>query len=97
MPGPNTNLRGDCAESLPVIVCRSPLGSLRRFGGRGGPEERFGVRLLARTTRSRVPKRNPEVMNPDPLPGHVWLDTPGKVLHADERYLEFTGDPPEGS
>jgi hypothetical protein len=24
------------------------------------------------------------------------LDTPGKILHADERYLEFTDDPPEG-
>jgi hypothetical protein len=28
-------------------------------------------------------------MNPVPLPGHVWLATPGKVLHADERHLEF--------
>ena len=25
----------------------------------------------------------------------AWnLDIPGKVLHADERHLEFTGDPP---
>jgi hypothetical protein len=36
-----------------------------------------------------VLERNPEAMNPDPLPGYVWLDTPGKVLHADERHLEF--------
>ena len=36
-------------------------------------------------------------MNPDALPGYVWLATPGKVLHADERYLEFTDDPPAGS
>jgi hypothetical protein len=41
-------------------------------------------------------ERNPQAMNPEPLPGYVWLATPGKVLHADERYLEFTGDPPEG-
>jgi hypothetical protein len=33
-------------------------------------------------------------MNPDALPGYVWLATPGKVLHADESYLEFTDDPP---
>ena len=25
-----------------------------------------------------------------PLPGYVWLDTPGKVLHAEKRHLEFT-------
>ena len=42
-------------------------------------------------------ERNPEAMNPEPLPGHVWLDTPGKVLHADERHLEFTDAPPEGT
>ena len=36
-------------------------------------------------------------MNPDAPPGYVWLTTPGKVLHADERHLEFTADPPEGS
>jgi hypothetical protein len=29
-------------------------------------------------------------MTPDPLPGHVWLETPGKVLHVEERVLEFT-------
>ena len=49
------------------------------------------------TTWTRVLERNPEAMNPEPLPGHVWLDMPGKVLHADERHLEFTDDPPEGS
>ena len=32
-----------------------------------------------------------------PLPGYVWLEPPGKVLHTDERHLEFTDDPPEGS
>jgi hypothetical protein len=25
---------------------------------------------------------NEEAMNAEPLPGYVWLDTPGKVLHA---------------
>ena len=54
------------------------------------------------TTWTRVLERNPEAMNPvamrpEPLEGHVWLDTPGKVLHADERFLEFTDDPPAGS
>ena len=42
-------------------------------------------------------RRNPEAMNPDPLTGYVWLEWPGKVLHAEERHLEFTGKPPEGS
>jgi hypothetical protein len=36
-------------------------------------------------------------MDPNPHPGFVWLATPGKVLHADERFLEFTDHPPEGS
>jgi hypothetical protein len=49
------------------------------------------------TTWTRVLEQNPEAMKPDALPGYVWLATPGKVLHADERHLEFTGDPEEGS
>jgi hypothetical protein len=36
-------------------------------------------------------------MNPDALPGYVRLATLGKVLHADERHLEFTDNPPAGS
>jgi hypothetical protein len=48
------------------------------------------------TTWTRVLERNPEAMNPEPLPGHVWLDTPGKVLHVSEHQLEFTDEPPEG-
>jgi hypothetical protein len=44
-----------------------------------------------------VHERNPEAMKPDPLPDHVWLTTPGKILHTDERHLEFTCDTPEGS
>jgi hypothetical protein len=42
-----------------------------------------------------VLERNPEAMNPDPLPGYVWLELPGKVLHVDEHLLEFTWDMPE--
>lgn len=34
-------------------------------------------------------------MNPDPLPGYVWLVTPVKVLHAPEHELEFTESPPD--
>ena len=33
-------------------------------------------------------------MNPDPLPGYVWLDLPGKVLHAPAHELEVTDGPP---
>ena len=33
-------------------------------------------------------------MRPEPLPGYVWLDTPGKVLHVEEARLEFRNDPP---
>ena len=43
------------------------------------------------TTWTRVLERNPEAMNPEPLPGHVWLDTPGKVLHTDERHPRVPG------
>jgi hypothetical protein len=41
----------------------------------------------------RVPERNPEAMNPDPLPGYVWLELPGKVLHAPAYHLEFQEPP----
>jgi hypothetical protein len=30
----------------------------------------------------------------EPLPGYVWLDTPGKVLHVEAARLEFRDDPP---
>jgi hypothetical protein len=33
-------------------------------------------------------------MNPEPLPGYVWLDLPGKVLHASKHTLEFTDERP---
>jgi hypothetical protein len=36
-----------------------------------------------------VLERNTEAMNPEPLPGYVWLDTPGKVLHVPAHDLEF--------
>jgi hypothetical protein len=39
-----------------------------------------------------VLERNPEAMKPEPLPGHVWLVTPGKVLHALAEHLEFAMD-----
>ena len=44
----------------------------------------------------RLLERNPEAMNPDPLPGYVWLAMPGKVLHGDKRHLDFTEDQSEG-
>jgi hypothetical protein len=28
-----------------------------------------------------------------PLPGYVWLDTPGKVLHVEGARLELRNDP----
>jgi hypothetical protein len=41
------------------------------------------------TNWTRVLERNSEAMNPEPLLGYVWLDAPGKVLHVEERQLEF--------
>jgi hypothetical protein len=41
------------------------------------------------TEWTRVLERNPEAMNPDPLLGYVWLDTPGKALHAPAHHVEF--------
>ena len=49
------------------------------------------------TRWTRVLERDPEGMNRDSLPGCVWLELLGKVLHADEGHLEFTDDPPEES
>ena len=46
------------------------------------------------TTWTRVLERNPEAMNPEPLRGYVWLDTPGKMLHVEASRLEFLNDPP---
>ncbi len=42
----------------------------------------------------RVLERNPEAMNPEPLPGYVWLVAPGKLLHVEASRLEFRNDPP---
>lgn len=42
----------------------------------------------------RVLERNPEAMNPDPMPDYVWLDTPEKVLHVEESRLQFREDLP---
>jgi hypothetical protein len=41
------------------------------------------------TDWTRVLERNPEAMRPEPLPGYVWLDLPGKVLHVHAGDLEF--------
>ncbi len=46
------------------------------------------------TEWTHVLKRNPEAMNPDPLPGYVWLDTTDKVLHVPAAALEFRASPP---
>jgi hypothetical protein len=40
----------------------------------------------------RVLERQPEGV--EALPGYVWLDTPGKVRHVQERELEFRDTPP---
>jgi hypothetical protein len=36
-------------------------------------------------------ERNPWAMNPEPLEGYVWLQTPGKPLHVWAAHLEFQG------
>ena len=46
------------------------------------------------TAGTCVLERNPDAMNPESQAGHVWLGTPGKVLHVDVRVLEFTHVPP---
>ena len=46
------------------------------------------------TQWTRVLERNPDAMKPEPLPGYVWLDTPGKVLHVQVARLEFRNGPP---
>jgi hypothetical protein len=38
-----------------------------------------------------VLERNDEAMNPDPLPGYIWLDTPGRPLHVAAAHLGFRG------
>ena len=44
------------------------------------------------TKWTRVLQRNEEATKPEPLPGYVWLDTPGKVLHVREDAPEFRDD-----
>ena len=41
-------------------------------------------------------RENPKAMNPEAQGGYAWLDTPDKVLHVDERVLEFTSNTPGG-
>jgi hypothetical protein len=38
---------------------------------------------------TRVLERNPAAMSPEPLPGYVWLDAPGRPLHVPLAHLEF--------
>jgi hypothetical protein len=42
----------------------------------------------------RVLERNLDAMNPGPLSGYAWLETPGKALHVPEAHLEFRNEPP---
>ena len=42
-----------------------------------------------------VLERNPEAMNPDPLPGYVWLDATPRRLHVWAEHLEFRDEPRE--
>jgi hypothetical protein len=44
-----------------------------------------------------VLEQNPDAMNPDPLPGYVWLDLPGKVLTPTSATWSSQDDPPEAS
>lgn len=38
---------------------------------------------------TRVLERNPEAMQPEPLPGYVWLDSKPRRLHVWAEQLEF--------
>ncbi len=38
--------------------------------------------------------RNEDAMNPDPLPGYVWLDARPRRLHVWAEHLEFRNSPP---
>jgi hypothetical protein len=46
-------------------------------------------RLGLPTKWTRVLEQNEEAMKPEPLPGYVWLDTPGKVLHVPVDAFQF--------
>ena len=46
------------------------------------------------TDWGRVLERNRWAMSPEPLPGYVWLEARGKVLHVPEHELEFTDESP---
>jgi hypothetical protein len=44
---------------------------------------------------ARLRAHHPEaILNPEPLPGYVWLASPGKPLHVWADHLEFCTDPP---
>jgi hypothetical protein len=42
----------------------------------------------------RYPHRPGGTRQAEGQAGMMWLDLPGKVLHSDQRQLEFTDDPP---
>jgi hypothetical protein len=46
------------------------------------------------TQWTRVLERNPEAMDPDPEPGYVSLDMPGKIRYVAAAWLEFREDLP---
>jgi hypothetical protein len=46
------------------------------------------------TEWTRVLEQQPDALNPKPLPGYVWLELPGKVLHVEAARLEFTDERP---
>jgi hypothetical protein len=63
------------------------------------PRVRPGARLALAGKRPGLPtywvpvlERHPEGVKK--LPGYVWLDTPGKVLHVEASRVEFRDDPP---
>ncbi len=41
------------------------------------------------TEWTQVLDRKPDAMNPDPLPGYMWLELAGKALHVPAHHLEF--------
>jgi len=58
------------------------------------PLVRAQVASVLPTEWTRVLERNPDAMNPGPLPGYVRLDTPWKVLHVEAARLELRDHPP---
>ena len=51
------------------------------------------------TVGCRIVARHPDdILYPEPLPGYVWLDAPGRPghpLHVESKALEFRDDEPQ--